>query len=670
MAFAIGPPGGHSRESSPERFSEHAKFTPRVSPSEHFATGRTPKNQICVYTWLKDSTGFPWLKTSEPFAESVYPIAAHAAEARCQTGYNCGNGCVCSHPKVYRPAQSLSTPEVDDQTSADEGGYWSAVADFETATLPRIDSNKSFKGSDIKFTFPPSKFDQTFSVQCSGYLFRDADSDPGLLGVSNMVQSSYSSSTSSKHMSEDSPRRSRSSGRRPESVQGQAHESSPSPSRHNMTETSAKTATLPLRPASKSLPSKPNAAASEGRTIACVIGRRTIPVILKNAPCLSLLQYCWFFPGANLTHRTCPGGYNSQGNISSQGPTSSGCSSKSHATSTSQFPGQASNANNDLSEQPAVEAADSESGSDQRMMFACPFSKNDRKQYEKVHGRCTYPPGFKDIGELMDHLRAEHSAKRRCPKCRIRFDGSKQKAAARRAQHKLKCCKGKRRKPNEAEWMTSDQEGLFNQRFIKQKTDGCEKWKQIFHFLFPSTLPIPEPHYDMYVLRDKVPSAESKQAQAPNIGNGVSPFSLSPTRDLRLYETIPALETDVSALPPDLSGMPQITLNNLQGTPGVLVTSSEPSINLYRTPGTQSLSTVAPSMAAPQGTWGNQQMYPSPAHQGGMPMMQFGDDAFLVGLPPPPGHGVVETNFQLDQSGQDITGHQAPDTAWPNESFL
>src|SRR5438045_195906 len=92
---------------------------------------------------------------------------------------------------------------------------------------------------------------------------------------------------------------------------------------------------------------------------------------------------------------------------------------------------------------------------------------------------------YADCRFSREHLRTEHSTKRRCLNCRKRFSRGQERAAMELTNHRISGCEWKAETMSDPELMTDAQEHLFTQSFIKSNITPKRKWECIFQFLFP-----------------------------------------------------------------------------------------------------------------------------------------------------------------------------------------
>ncbi|OCL04898.1 hypothetical protein AOQ84DRAFT_367107 [Glonium stellatum] len=136
--------------------------------------------------------------------------------------------------------------------------------------------------------------------------------------------------------------------------------------------------------------------------------------------------------------------------------------------------------------------------------FGCPFCKANPSRYLHVHNSCAFPPGF-NIKRLTEHLKRNHSSKHCCKNCRKRFFGAAEKAQKELCEHINRGdCKTKKELVTESEWMSENQEEVFNLNILKRsRATEEEKWKAIYRFLFPKHSFVPSPYYNYYVVNQE-----------------------------------------------------------------------------------------------------------------------------------------------------------------------
>ncbi|OCL08241.1 hypothetical protein AOQ84DRAFT_44900 [Glonium stellatum] len=141
--------------------------------------------------------------------------------------------------------------------------------------------------------------------------------------------------------------------------------------------------------------------------------------------------------------------------------------------------------------------------------LACPFCKHNPRRYRNVHNVCTFPPGFADIKNFMEHLKRVH-APPRCNTCKIKFSGPPANATQARDAHRAaNTCAPQTESRSEPELMTEHQEKVFTLKSVqmtirKRRADSREKWSFVYRYLFniPARTEIPHPYYDHYIMRD------------------------------------------------------------------------------------------------------------------------------------------------------------------------
>lgn len=142
--------------------------------------------------------------------------------------------------------------------------------------------------------------------------------------------------------------------------------------------------------------------------------------------------------------------------------------------------------------------------------WACPFPKHNPERYEEVYNSCTNRPGFKELKRVNEHLHKVHSPEHCCETCRKRFYDAQPLVKHQSSNN----CKERGESLKDPEWMTPEQERVFDKRF-DVGTPEPERWRGMYQHLWPDDPngAIISPYYDYCLEKHKLHKAEPEQDQ-------------------------------------------------------------------------------------------------------------------------------------------------------------